>query len=222
VDSRLVLLETGSAVPLCLLELDPGHAEHSPTASSAFPVFLVDDAQGVRTFLDAGGVGCTPLLDDEAGVRFSVADPDGNRIELLELRRAVCAPPQRSQVASDMTVAFTADQPGTLARALEAVTLAGIDTGGYAEIEGYFHLLVSNPEVARRAFEQAGFRVEGAQPVLVVDLQDRPGATAGLFREVANAGVNVSFTYATADGRLVIGSQDIQQLTDAVSLMNEE
>jgi hypothetical protein len=193
--------------------------------ATAFPVLFVDDARTMRGALEGAGVPCEPLAEDAACRRFTLTDLDGNRLDLVEIRPAPAEARtggEPHQTASDMTVAFAADQPGMLARALEALTRAGLDTGGYAEIEGYFHLLVSNPDVARRAFEQAGFRVEGDQPVVVVDVHGRPGSTAGLFRQAADAGVNVSFTYATADGRLVIGTHEVDRLVDALRLSGKE
>jgi hypothetical protein len=190
-------------------------ARPTGSAAGAIPVLLVDDAAATRSSLLAGGVSSSAIFNDVCGRHFIIDDPDGNRLELMEPLRKAAEPRDHAdahQVASDMTVAFSADQPGTLARALEALTQAGLDTGGYAEIEGFFHLLVSKPGAARVAFEQAGFRVEGDQPVVVVDVDNFPGSTAALFREVADAGVNVAFTYASADGRLVIGTREVDRL----------
>jgi catechol 2,3-dioxygenase-like lactoylglutathione lyase family enzyme len=223
--SRLALLDVGSAVPLSLWELRGDEALEDRRGADAFPVLLVDNAEATRAALESGGTPCGPLVEEPVCWRFSIRDPDGNRIDLAEMIRpsiVSCEAPAGPQVASDMTVAFSADQPGTLARALEALTRAGLDTGGYAEIEGYFHLLVPDPGAARRAFEQAGFRVEGDQQVVVVDVENRPGSTAGLFRQVADAGVNVAFTYATADGRLVIGTPEVQKLRDALGPTEEQ
>jgi catechol 2,3-dioxygenase-like lactoylglutathione lyase family enzyme len=222
--SRLALLDVGSTVPLCLWELRADEGRNTARGGDVFPVLLVDSAEEMRTSLMTGGTTCGPLVEEPVCWRFSVHDPDGNRLDFVEMIRQTivsCAAPEGPQVASDMTVAFAADQPGTLARALEALTRAGLDTGGYAEIEGYFHLLVPDPGAARRAFEQAGFRVEGDQQVLVVDVESRPGSTAGLFRQVADAGVNVAFTYATADGRLVIGTPEVERLRDALGSAEE-
>jgi hypothetical protein len=214
----LILLDAGSAVPVCLLRSPGRDASAGAEHCAAFPVFLTDDARAKRDAFSAAGVACGPMTEDAICRRFSIRDLDGNRLDIVELIRAIARdlPEAGTQVASDMTVAFSADQPGTLARALEALTRAGLDTGGYAEIEGYFHLLVPDPEAARLAFEHAGFRVEGNQRVVVVGAGDRPGATAALFRQVADAGINVSFTYATADGRLVIGTSEVERLVDAL------
>ena len=44
-------------------------------------------------------------------------------------------------LAKDLTVSLREDPPGTLARATEATAKAGINTDGYAEIEGSLHVL---------------------------------------------------------------------------------
>jgi hypothetical protein len=47
--------------------------------------------------------------------------------------------------------------------------------------------------------------------VLVIEAQDRPGAAAGILRKVADAGVNVRFSYVAANTRLVIGADNVQK-----------
>jgi catechol 2,3-dioxygenase-like lactoylglutathione lyase family enzyme len=66
------------------LGVDPGFAP----ATKAHPAFVVDDLDGLASSLADAGV---PLTYDEAleGVRRGyVADPFGNRIELIEEARA--------------------------------------------------------------------------------------------------------------------------------------
>jgi catechol 2,3-dioxygenase-like lactoylglutathione lyase family enzyme len=214
----MVMFDSGTGAALCLMQAPPDQSA-AALAGGVFPVLLVDDVAAALRRLGAEGVACGPLEERGRWRRAAITDPDGHRLDLVErvgATAADCTADKRSHVASDMTVAFSADQPGTLARALEAIKRAGLDTGGYAEIEGYFHLLVPDPAAARRAFEHAGFSVQGDQPVVVVDVAT-PGATADLFRRVADAGVNVSFTYATADGRLVIGSREPDRLLEVLA-----
>jgi catechol 2,3-dioxygenase-like lactoylglutathione lyase family enzyme len=63
--------------------------EEVVTPSKRHPAFEVDDAAGVRIYLEQKGVR-TKDEPDIPGVvyRFSFFDPFGNRIELLEKRRA--------------------------------------------------------------------------------------------------------------------------------------
>jgi catechol 2,3-dioxygenase-like lactoylglutathione lyase family enzyme len=53
-------------------------------ASKRHPAFEVEDARAVRSYLDGRGVATRDETDVEGVVRFSLFDPFGNRIELLE------------------------------------------------------------------------------------------------------------------------------------------
>ena len=55
------------------------------------------------------------------------------------------------RVATDLTVKFERDQPGTLAVATEAIARAGINIDACAEIEGRLHLVTSDADAARAA-----------------------------------------------------------------------
>ena len=52
--------------------------------SKRHPAFEVEDAATVRSYLDARGVRTRDEADLEGVTRFSLFDPFGNRIELLE------------------------------------------------------------------------------------------------------------------------------------------
>jgi hypothetical protein len=109
------------------------------------------------------------------------------------------------------------DRPGTLAEACEALGRAGVNIDGCCEIEGYFHVLVEDVAAARRALEECGCDVGRETDVLVVDVDDRPGAAGEVLRRIADAGVNVAFLYLTTAGpRLVVGAEDVAQARAAV------
>jgi hypothetical protein len=113
------------------------------------------------------------------------------------------------RVATDLTVAFERDKPGTLAIATEAIARSGINIDACAEIEGRLHLVTSDAEGARAALTHAGFAVIDEQQALVIDAVDRPGTAAAIFRRIADAGVNVRFAYVGARNRIVIGPDDV-------------
>lgn len=113
--------------------------------------------------------------------------------------------------ATDLTVSLGDDRPGTLAKALESLGNAQINLDGYAQIEGTLHVLAKDAAAARKAIEAGGFRVTGETPVLVVEVQDRPGVAAGIHRKIADAGLNVHFSYVAANTRLVIGADNVQK-----------
>lgn len=110
------------------------------------------------------------------------------------------------------------DQPGVLARIGEAAGAAGINIEGISaftgEGKGLVHLLVRDPEDAQRALAAAGFDVRAARDVLVLDIEDRPGAMGEVCRRLADHGVNIQQAYIAGGGssggyRLVLAVDDI-------------
>ena len=75
---------------------------------------------------------------------------------------------------------------------------------------GVLHVLVDDPEGAANAFESAGLTVRGQREVLVVGVENEPGALGSLTRRFADAGVNVDLVYVAADHRLVLGVDDLE------------
>jgi hypothetical protein len=122
------------------------------------------------------------------------------------------------KLARDLTVTLGADKPGALAKATDAIAKAGINLEGYAEMSGTLHALTEDAPRTRRALEEAGFKVTDEREVAVMDVQDRPGIAAGIFRRIADDGVNVDFSYVAANNRVVIGAKDVKKLTDLFSL----
>ena len=108
---------------------------------------------------------------------------------------------------NSVIVTFKGDRPGTLAKATETISKAGINIEGCAEVEGIYHVLTQEATAARRALEAARFKVR-EQQVYVTPVKDRPGVAADLFRRIANAKINVRFTYVATNNRLVIGTTD--------------
>jgi hypothetical protein len=112
-----------------------------------------------------------------------------------------------SKLAKDLTVALREDRPGQIAKAAEALAKARINAEGLAEIEGLLHILTKKTEPAKKALSAVGFEVR-EQTVVVVSIENRPGRAAGIFRRIADAGLNVSFIYLAAGYSFVIGSPD--------------
>jgi hypothetical protein len=120
----------------------------------------------------------------------------------------------------DLTITLE-DRPGVLAKAAEAIAKAGINVEGATAVPrggmGELHVLTKDPNATRRALESAGFKVETEQPVLVADVEDKPGAGAAIFRRIADAGVNLTLFYLATNNRAVIGADNIQKATEALS-----
>jgi hypothetical protein len=122
-----------------------------------------------------------------------------------------------AHLAADVAVTLPADRPGMLARALGCVSAAGINIDGYAEISGVVHVLAGDLSAARDCLHAAGFRVLQDQQVVLVPVPDEPGAAARVFQQIADAHINVRYSYLATGNRLVIAADDPQAVLAAVS-----
>ena len=122
-------------------------------------------------------------------------------------------------MATDLTVELV-NRPGTLLQASDALARAGINIDGacgyVCEGQGLYHVLVEETERARRALLDAGFSIEAERQVVVIPIENRPGSAAAVLRGVAESGANVDLLYATADGRLVLGGDDVPAIRRAL------
>lgn len=105
------------------------------------------------------------------------------------------------------------DQPGVLARLGEAAGKAGINIEGISAFtgqgKGVVHVLVPDAELALKALSDAGLEVRGARDVIVVDIEDTPGALGEFTRRVADEGINIEQAYLATNNRLVLAVDDI-------------
>jgi hypothetical protein len=120
-------------------------------------------------------------------------------------------------LAKDFTVKLQDDRPGALAKAFEAIAKTGVNVDGYSETEGTLHVLTSDPASARKALETAGLKVSREDEVVVAEVQDRPGVAANIFRQIADANVNVTFSYVATNNRVVIGATNVAKAAEIVS-----
>ena len=106
-------------------------------------------------------------------------------------------------------------QAGTLAQLTRALADAGVNvlgcSGQQLGPEGIIHLLVEDAPGAREAASRAGFVVRGEHDVVVADIEDVPGAIAGLLAPLADGGINVNLAYLATGSRLVIGVDNVDQ-----------
>ena len=102
-------------------------------------------------------------------------------------------------VAADIALTLDHDRPGTLAKALGCVSAAGINIDGYSE-----------------CLKQSGFRELQEQDVVVIPVENEPGAAARVFQRIADAHINVRYTYLATGNRLVIASADPNAVIKAV------
>ena len=113
-----------------------------------------------------------------------------------------------TSLALDLAVELRPDRPGSLARAAEAIASGGLNLDGFAEVDGVLHVLTRDARSARFALEAAGLRVAGEREVVVMQLEDRPGEAAHVFRRLAESGLRVHHTYVASGNRVVIASDD--------------
>lgn len=124
---------------------------------------------------------------------------------------------------TDLTVVLS-DEPGQLAELGGATGEAGISIQGMCaftgEGRGIIHLLVADTAAKRavKALEDAGMGVADRRPVLVVDIEDRPGSLGELARELAEAGVNIELLYTTFGAtKVVIATDDLESARAALA-----
>lgn len=118
-------------------------------------------------------------------------------------------------MATDLAVSVE-DKPGELANLAEATGKAGINIDGMCcfSSEGRFvvHLVVDDAAATRGAIEDAGYTSIEEREVVIVDLEDRPGALGEIARAIANAGVNIKLAYLATNTRLVVGAADLDKV----------
>ena len=122
-------------------------------------------------------------------------------------------------MATDLAV-IVEDKPGELAALGEATGKAGLNIEGVCcfSTEGRFvvHMLVDDAAGARRAVENAGYTSIEEREVVVVSLEDRPGALGETARRIADAGVNMDLAYLATGTRLVVGAADLDTVRGLV------
>jgi hypothetical protein len=110
--------------------------------------------------------------------------------------------------------------PGALARVAAAISDAGVNIaaatclgpGERAEL----HILVPRAGAAKHALSLSQLGVSREREVVVVDVEDRPGALADLTREIARAGVDLDLVYVATRNRVVFGAADLDALRTAL------
>ncbi len=122
-----------------------------------------------------------------------------------------------AHLAADLAVTLADDRPGMLSRAIGCVSDAGINIDGYAEMNGVVHVLAVELEKTRQCLRDGGFRVVQEQQVVLVPVADEPGAAARVFQRIADAHINVRYSYLATRNRLVIASDNPQGVIGAVS-----
>jgi len=103
----------------------------------------------------------------------------------------------------ELATTLKKDRPGELAKAVTAIANMQINVEGYAEIDGKFHVVTSDPKGAKKALETVGFSVEEKE-IFVIDGEDRPGFLANVLRRISAEEINVISTYTLTNTRIAL------------------
>jgi hypothetical protein len=122
-------------------------------------------------------------------------------------------------MAKNLTIELK-DKPGILAELGEALGRAGINIEGFCGYAsggtGVVHLLVDDAAAARGALEGTGISVQAERDVVVLEIDDRPGALGVIARRISNANVSLDLAYLATNTRLVLGADDLESVRHAV------
>jgi hypothetical protein len=121
-----------------------------------------------------------------------------------------------AHLAADLAITLETDRPGMLSRAISCVSAAGINIDGYSEMNGVVHVLTHDLPVTRQCLNDAGFKIVQEQQVALVPVADEPGAAARVFQKIAEAHINVRYSYLATRNRLVIAADNPQAVINAV------
>jgi len=117
------------------------------------------------------------------------------------------------------------NQPGALARVARVLTTAAVNIEGLCAPDAVgratVRVLVSNLEQAERAFEAAGIRC-ARETAIALAMENRPGALVEAAEKLAEAGINITCAYATAEGvRQVAVILSVSDVPTALAALGE-
>jgi hypothetical protein len=123
-------------------------------------------------------------------------------------------------MATDLTL-YLDDQPGELARIGDVLGGAGANIAGLCAVtsgggQAEVHILVGDATAAFEALQGAGIRIAAEQEVLVLDIEDRPGALGEIARKLGMARVNLTLAYLATNTRLVLGADNLADAKAAI------
>jgi hypothetical protein len=124
-------------------------------------------------------------------------------------------------MATDLTL-YLNDQPGELAMVGDVLGKAGANIAGLCALtsgggQAEVHILVEDPTPAFEALQRAGIRIASEQEVIVLDMEDRPGALGEIARKLGNANVNLTTAYLATNTRLVLAADNLGEAKAALA-----
>jgi len=116
-------------------------------------------------------------------------------------------------VSADNKVGLLDDLSAAIA--LDRINIRTISAYVY-DNKAFFRIITSDNEKAKDIIEQAGFRVE-ARDVVIMELEDKIGALKGITEKIKAAGIDLKYIYGTVSKSgdtcmLVLSSGDNDKL----------
>lgn len=123
-------------------------------------------------------------------------------------------------MATDLTL-YLDDEPGELARVGDALGMAGVNIAGLCALasgggQAEVHILVQDATAAFEALEGVGIRIAGEQEVIVLAVEDRPGALGEMVHKLGASKVNLETAYLATNTRLVLGADNLAEAKAAL------
>jgi hypothetical protein len=124
-------------------------------------------------------------------------------------------------MATDLTL-YLDDQPGELARVGRVLGEAGANIAGLCAVasgggQAEVHILVTDATPAFEALQGAGIKIASEQEVIVLTVEDRPGALGEVARKLGAAKINLTTAYLATNTRLVLAADDLAAAKSALS-----
>jgi hypothetical protein len=184
----------------------------APTSTNSPPRrALKKVTPGKRSKHERGGKGCNTVkrVGFDRNQRLAAPHLDRDTVKGYGAATPAATVGDKSMPTDILFDLTSHDRPlGTAARALGSAGINIEGLSGPTTVEGTLsgHLLVEDAAGATRALEDAGLRVIRQQDVLVLDLEDRPGALADLYASLnaIPAYHSVDFAYVASRSRLVM------------------
>lgn len=114
------------------------------------------------------------------------------------------------------------NEPGALAGVARAISDAGVNISAATCVgpadRAELHILVPHAGATEHSLSLLQLGVTRKREVVVVEIDDRPGALADLARKAAEAGVNLDLVYVATKNRVVFGAADLDALRAALGV----
>lgn len=108
------------------------------------------------------------------------------------------------------------NEPGSLARIASAISDAGVNISAVTFLGGTHvaevHVVVPHGEAAKHSLSTAGLAVTRERDVVVIEVDDRPGALADLANRIGSRGIDLDLVFLASNNRVVLGSHDMESL----------